>query len=104
MRLIDEIAYQEKIAKIPIEERTFVKAWETAQDMPTIDAVPVVRGEWKMDTDPDDGDCRCSSCKVCIDALHKRNHGLLNALGFKLHTFYKYCPNCGARMDGEKHE
>ena len=46
MRLIDEIAYQEKIAKIPIEERTFVKAWETAQDMPMIDAAPVVRGEW----------------------------------------------------------
>lgn len=71
-------------------------------DAPTIDAVPVVRGEWKMDTDPDDGDCRCSSCKVCIDALHKRNHGLLNALGFKLHTFYKYCPFCGAKMEKEE--
>ena len=45
MRLIDEIAYQEKIAKIPVEERTFVKAWETAQEMPEIDAVPVVRCE-----------------------------------------------------------
>lgn len=63
------------------------------------DAVPVVRGEWIMDTDPDDGDCRCSNCKVCIDALHRRNHKLLNALGYKLHTFYKYCPNCGAKME-----
>jgi hypothetical protein len=43
MRLIDETAYQYKIAKIPMEERTFVRAWETAQNMPTIDAVPVVR-------------------------------------------------------------
>ena len=43
MRLIDETAYQEKIAKIPMGERFFVKAWQTAQDMPTIDAVEVVR-------------------------------------------------------------
>lgn len=42
-RLIDETAYQEAIAKIPMNERTFVKAWETAQDMPTVDAVEVVR-------------------------------------------------------------
>ena len=101
MRLIDEIAYQCRIAKIPVEERTFVKAWETAQEMPTIDAVPVVRGEWEMDTNPDDGDCRCSNCLVCIDALHKRNHKVLTALGYKLHRFYKYCPNCGAKMEGK---
>ena len=59
-------------------------------------------GKWKMDTDPDDGDCRCSSCKVCIDALHSRNHGVLNALGYKLHTFYKYCPRCGAKMEDKQ--
>ena len=71
-------------------------------EAPTVDAVPVAHGEWIMDTDPDDGDCRCSNCRVCIDALHRRNHGVLNALGYKLHTFYKYCPNCGAKMDGER--
>lgn len=43
MRLINEIAYQERLAKIPMEERTFRKAVEVAEDMPTIDAVPVVR-------------------------------------------------------------
>jgi hypothetical protein len=64
-----------------------------------VDAVPVVRGEWVMDTDPDDGDCRCSNCHICIDALHRRNHKLLNALGYKLHTFYKYCPKCGCKME-----
>ena len=42
MRLIDETAYQNIIAKIPMGERSFVKAWETAQGMPTIYAVPVV--------------------------------------------------------------
>lgn len=68
------------------------------------DAVKVVRGVWKMDTDPDDGDCRCSNCLACIDALHRRNHGVLNALGYKLHTFYKYCPNCGAKMEANQDE
>ena len=43
MRLIDETAYQDKLAKIPIGERFFAKAVETAQHMPTIDAVEVVR-------------------------------------------------------------
>ena len=43
MRLIDETAYQDKLAKIPMGERFFAKAVETAQQMPTIDAVEVVR-------------------------------------------------------------
>ena len=56
-------------------------------------------GKWIMDKDPDDGDCRCSCCRECIDALHRRNHYGLKVLGFKLHTFYKYCPRCGAKME-----
>ena len=67
---------------------------------PTIN--PAKQGQWVMDTDPDDGDCRCSCCYVCIDALHRRNHALLDVLGYELHTFYKYCPNCGASMVGTK--
>ena len=62
-------------------------------------------GEWIMDEHPHDGDCRCSVCLVAIDAMHERNHGLLNALtGGKWWKFYKYCPNCGARMKGERNE
>ena len=106
MRLIDADALIDNIPQADLNNDKKISKCGAIADMfllvcdaPTIDAVPVVRGEWKMDTDPDDGDCRCSSCKGCIDALHKRNHGLLNALGFKLHTFYKYCPNCGAKME-----
>ena len=62
----------------------------------------VKRGRWVMDTDPDDGDCRCSNCRLCIDALHKRNHNTLKLLGFELHTFYKFCPNCGCLMTGSE--
>lgn len=62
-------------------------------------------GKWILDEDPHDGDCRCSACWVAIDQMHERNHGLLNALtGGKWWTFYKFCPNCGARMEGEEDE
>lgn len=78
MRLINEIAYQERLAKIPMEERTFRKAVEIAEDMPTIDAVPVVRCKdcgnhsesngnhyckfWRMYC-PDDADFFCKAGK-----------------------------------------
>lgn len=57
------------------------------------------KAKWVMDTEPDDGDCRCSACCVCIDALHKRNHESLKVLGYTLSSFYKFCPNCGAKME-----
>lgn len=85
MRLIDEIAYQIKIAKIPMRERTFVKAWETAQHMPTIDAVPVVRGEWKTNSNyPDKLICSVCGYKEDMWWADKGTH---------------YCPNCGAKME-----
>lgn len=44
-----------------------------------VDAVPVVHARWKMTDSP-----YCSRCNRI--AVMK----------------YKFCPNCGARMDGEK--
>lgn len=62
-------------------------------------------GEWIMDEHPHDGDCRCSVCLVAIDAMHERNHGLLNALtGGKWWRFYHFCPNCGAKMKRGEHD
>ena len=87
MRLIDEIAfdeiaYREKIAKIPIEERAFVKACETAQDMPTIDAVPVVRGEWEVAIGYDPN--KKVQCQNCYKMAYEPT---------------PYCPKCGALME-----
>lgn len=99
MRLIDETAYQYKIAKIPMEERTFVRAWETAQNMPTIDAVPVVRGEWKLYGNDDDLGMSywCSECNFQLseDLFYT---GYKNGKWIKNGVF-KYCPNCGAKME-----
>lgn len=49
---------------------------------PAADVAPVVHGSWNG--------CECS---VCGD-----RHGPINE---KLLPYYKYCPNCGAKMDGK---
>lgn len=55
----------------------------TVEEAPAADVAPVVHGRWRPY--PDCGVTRCSVCdwsiEECID--------------------YKYCPNCGARMDKE---
>ena len=100
MRLIDAEIMEKHIMESKVFNQYFK---ELVQPLiwveNTIEAEPVKRGKWVMDTYPDDGDCRCSNCKVCIDALHRRNHNLLEVLGYKLNTFYSYCPNCGAKME-----
>jgi len=59
--------------------------------IPTVDAVPVVHGEWipKEKTDTPYGlEMECAKCGFSVivnDAL-----------------YFKFCPNCGARMDEEE--
>jgi hypothetical protein len=71
----------------------FVTGWlEGAIDgSPTIDAVPVVRGEWIHGCTDGAGTefCYCSACGE--DALKDKG-------GYT--EFSRYCPNCGADMRG----
>lgn len=64
--------------------------------IPTVDAKPVVHGRWEhdavelcnpfVDALPIWGDVmQCSVCKEYIEGSHGTN----------------YCPNCGAKMDGD---
>jgi transcription initiation factor IIE alpha subunit len=55
---------------------------------PTVDAVPVKHGKWLPENRTMDAYWVCSCCGFPSEA-----HG-----AFKI---YKYCPNCGARMDEE---
>ena len=55
-------------------------AKEMVDKMPTVDAVPVVHGRWKG---AGTGDYYCS---VCQQLVNPRTN---------------YCPNCGAKMDGD---
>ena len=53
----------------------------TVLSAPTIEVKPVVHARWKMTDSP-----YCSHCRHI--AVYK----------------YRYCPDCGARMDGEPHD
>ena len=74
---------------------SFVNAVNDILDiMPTVDAVEVVHGEWEtydaykqtIDGRTFDGWCECSECRTMYP--------------WEFST-YNYCPNCGAKMDGE---
>lgn len=60
-----------------------VQAIENAE---TVDAEPVVHEIWiKIDSEVE-GVCKCSGCKFPVSYFWGKS---------------KYCPNCGAKMDGE---
>ncbi|MDV3427396.1 MAG: hypothetical protein LIR50_10070 [Bacillota bacterium] len=58
-----------------------MKQW--FEHLSTADVVPVVHGEWISECEPH---YECSEC----------HHW------FHLYQYMNYCPNCGAKMDGEE--
>lgn len=60
------------------------------EDAPVVDAAPVVHGRWgeyeSFPLTPSLNGCPCSVCK---------NHFSPSSI-----IVMKYCPNCGAKMDG----
>ena len=67
--------------------QTLGEAYGIIQGMPTVDAVPVRHGKWVDDSNGIEG--AWNYCSVC---------------GEQAIDLYDYCPNCGARMDGEQHD
>lgn len=53
--------------------------WACIESEPTVDAVPVVHGRFV--------DAECSVCRWFGNIVETRH--------------YNYCPNCGAKMDGD---
>ena len=94
-RLIDAYEFYRKfidLHTIPVGEQRYVATWRISDliaDAPTVDAVEVVHGRWEPRTDVF-GFVRCSVCHDCniYDDW---------ADGKK----WNYCPNCGAKMDGD---
>ena len=106
-RLIDANALMRRLQK---RRESFASGWRTldampinaqvqyhenlecsliAEDIPTVDAVEVVHGRWE--SVDHDGSWRVDMCSAC----HRRMHYV------DYDQPYQYCPNCGAKMDGD---
>ena len=63
---------------------------ERILNAPSIEAVPVVHAKWiPSSVDPADPYFRCSNCRHGRDTIYFQGDE------------YNFCPNCGAKMDGE---
>lgn len=72
-------------------------AYEAIQDETAADVAPVVHGKWLNI----DGDYTFAACSICETAYEvateeEAEKGLWDAFMCS----YRYCPNCGAKMDG----
>lgn len=89
MRLIDAeellkiLQKQQQLGNVN-DSRGRAKAILEVIHAPTVDAEPVKHGKWFHDME---GYARCSCCNE-----HEQN---------EVAFFFTYCPNCGARMDGD---
>ena len=96
MQLIDAKILMQKTILNPFHPPYITK--RDVESMPTVDAVPVVHGRWEGDETCDAYDIagvktwavkrKCSECGF--------THKFIEA-----HMCYVFCPNCGARMDGD---
>ena len=96
-RLIDANALKERAIRVStVKEHCYIKAVGTHEidKAPTVDAVEVVHAEWTVIED--EYFCfttlECSACgeQYCFEEYDE-----------EMPPHYHYCPNCGAKMDGD---
>lgn len=97
MRLIDEVALINEAESggwdTDIKELRMILKY-----VPTIDAVPVVRGEWIAEQKGAEYcEFRCSICDGSIGQTDQFDETEVKQFS----EWYKYCPMCGAMMRGE---
>ena len=79
-KLPDDLPYKSSVKRVLIQA-------------PTADVVEVRHGEWEKVMNHRE----CSKCSY--NAPYKKIKA-----GYHLQDLSKYCPNCGAKMDGERKE
>ena len=99
MRLIDADKIVNFEVKCSDGKNYILLQIEHLSDIPTAKAQIVVQGTWIKDVDDEyEFTYICSKCgSNCTSSVNIENN---------TKTMYrtKYCPNCGARMDGEKND
>lgn len=95
MQLIDGNELREEIMRADYDNDTINNFLDLVDLSPVIDAEPIIHAHWIMEKNYADGDAdyKCSNCEFDM-TFHK---------GFP-ESFYKHCPYCGAKMDGEPQE
>lgn len=75
----------------PLQRQDWYTPWivETLEDLPSADVAPVRHGHWIKNDPHCDGLAFLWNCSEC---------------GGESDEGYRYCPACGARMDGESDE
>ena len=77
-----------------VEDAQLVKDLKALEVEHEADAAPVVRGEWVNFA----GDFQTAECNKCGELYDASDHAdEKHFAAFK--QFYKYCPNCGAKME-----
>lgn len=71
--------------------------WKNLMALPAADVVPVVHGEWIRESWHSRTVRKCSNCHVNQTVTVYDN-------GEEEKVQYKYCPYCGAKMNGERKE
>ena len=82
--------YIERSAAIEAAKHAWAKGLEPSQyieALPAADVAPVVHAEWVVCGDGDNVPWMCSHCGKTTAHKYKVMYG-------------KYCPHCGAKMDG----
>lgn len=97
MRLIDADALFRTINKIKCPQGACMQdgladACQAVMDAPTIEAEPVRHGRW--DYGKKHADFVEATCTAC--------NGILLVKWYSKLSEYRYCPNCGAKMDKEE--
>ena len=83
--LISREAAKEAVKYIPWCD--WLAVGRALDELPAVDAVPVVHGRWV--SDESDVLFHCSECEAQIES------------SWNYEESWKYCPNCGAKMDEE---
>jgi len=112
MRLIDADAYAAELWKMRQNYQMLddtqtadkimhglYRAEQALKEAPTVDAVPVVHGEWVSEWGGWLGLTLTVKCSICgADALYRYDGDDADVDRVCSH----YCPNCGCRMDGKE--
>ena len=85
--------YQQECKDLPKEKRCV--EYNIIANEPTADVAPVIHAHWAK---REDGDFECSHCKRRALAAPTRNIEIAPSV---IANWFKYCFECGAKMDEE---